>query len=124
MVTQPFWTAQTTPTLGKWHYAKPLDLIPILLGFASSNKTETLLIHSSALAIFLTAYPLLQFNLPQVDQKELIWIFWLGVCLFSPHLFTFQQLKGIHHDNFPLLGLKCFECEMPFHLERIDAYNL
>lgn len=101
-----------------------LDFIPVLLGFASCHQTETLLIHSWAPAIFLTAYPLRGFNLPQVDQKELIWIFWLGASLFSLHLFTVRQLKGIHHDNFLLLGLKCFECEMPFHLERIDAYNL
>lgn len=104
--------------------SQPLDFIPILLGFASCHQTETLLIHSWALQSFLTAYSLLGFNLPQVDQKELIWIFWLGASLFSLHLFTVRQLKGIHHDNFPLLGLKCFECEMPFHLERIDAYNL
>lgn len=46
--------------------------VTYVLGFASSHQTETVLIHSLALAIFLTGYPLLEFNLPQVDQKELI----------------------------------------------------
>lgn len=36
----------------------------------------------------------------------------------------FYPLKGIHQDNFLLLGLKCFEFGMASHLERIDAYNL
>lgn len=55
--------------------SQPVDLTPILLGFTSSDQTETLLIYSRALTIFLTAYPLLQFHLPKVDQKGLIGIF-------------------------------------------------
>lgn len=51
-------------------------------------------------------------------------LFWLDTWpSFLISLF-FYMLKGIHQDNFLLLGLKCFEFEMPFHLERIDAYNL
>jgi len=64
-VTWSSWMSQDTLTL-------TTGLYPIPLGFASSHQKETLLIHSLAPAMFLTGYPLLEFNLPQVDQKELI----------------------------------------------------
>lgn len=59
------------------------------------------------------------------EKTELIWFcFDRTPAPFSSSLYFFYMLKGIHQDNFLLLGLKCFEFEMLFHLERIDASNL